>query len=49
MTDIGRTVAPGLLVAGGQDLDVVLRPPAAYLRALDRGSARWSSACLLFR
>ena len=35
MSDIGRTVAPDLLVAGGQDLDGVLRPLVAYLRALE--------------
>ena len=35
MTDIGRTVAPDLLVAGGQDLDGLLGPLVAYLRALE--------------
>ena len=35
MTDIGRTVAPDVLVAGGQDLDGLLRPLVAYLRALE--------------
>ena len=34
MTDSGRTVAPDLLVAGGQDLDVVLGLPVANLHAL---------------
>jgi excisionase family DNA binding protein len=35
MTDIGRTVAPDLLVAGGQDLDGLLGPLVAYLHALE--------------
>jgi excisionase family DNA binding protein len=35
MTDIGRTVAPDLLVAGGQDIDLILRPLVAYLDALE--------------
>jgi excisionase family DNA binding protein len=33
MTEIGRTVAPDLIVAGGQVLDVLLGPLAAYLDA----------------
>ncbi len=35
MTDIGRTVARDLLVAGGQDLDGLLGPLAAYLDAVE--------------
>ena len=35
MTDIGRTVARDLLVAGGQDLDGLLGPLVAYMRALE--------------
>ena len=35
MTEIGRTVAPDLIVAGGQVLDVLLGPLAAYLDALE--------------
>ena len=35
MTDIGRTVAPDVLVAGGQDLDGLLGPLVAYLDALE--------------
>ena len=35
MTDIGRTARPDLLVAGGQDLDGLLGPLAAYLDALE--------------
>ena len=35
MTDIGRTTRPDVLVAGGQDLDGLLGPVAAYLDALE--------------
>ena len=49
MTEIGRTVAPHLIVAGGQDLDVLLGPLAAYLARWRLGSARWSGDCLRFR
>ena len=35
MTDIGRTVGPDVLVAGGQDLDGLLGLVAAYLDALE--------------
>ena len=35
MTDIGKTARPDVLVAGGQDLDLLLGPLAAYLRALE--------------
>jgi excisionase family DNA binding protein len=35
MTDFGRTARPDVLVAGGQDLDVLLGPLAAYLDALE--------------
>ena len=35
MTDFARTVGPDVLVAGGQDLDVLLGRLAAYLHALE--------------
>jgi hypothetical protein len=35
MSDFGRTAGPEVLVAGGQDLDVLLGPLAAYLHALE--------------
>jgi Helix-turn-helix domain len=35
MTDFGRTARPAVLVAGGRDLDLLLGPLAAYLRALE--------------
>ena len=35
MTDIGKTARPDVLVAGGQDLDLLLGPLVAYLHALE--------------
>ena len=35
MTDFARTARPDVLVAGGQDLDGLLGPLAAYLDALE--------------
>ena len=35
MSDIAKTVRPDVLVAGGRDLDGLLGPLAAYLRALE--------------
>jgi excisionase family DNA binding protein len=35
MTDFARTARPDVLVAGGQDLDVLLGPLAAFLEALE--------------
>jgi len=35
MTDISKTARPELILAGGQDLDGLFEPLAAYLRALE--------------
>ena len=35
MTEISKTARPDLILAGGQDRDVLLGPLAAYLRALE--------------
>ena len=48
MTEIGRTVAPDLIVAGGQVLDVLLGPFAAYLDVLEARVGALGGGCLRF-